>query len=585
MVNLISFFKKFKKFVGNKIYYLLALMWVAGIVEGIGITLFLPILQNGFGGDKLSKVFKATFGFFGIGFSFSLLLILIFVFFVLRAVFLISYTKYFGKLVANLTITLRERVLNRIFTADYLYLLKKETGFINNAIIREVACVVQAFSTFSNLVCYAVYTVIYIVLALVLNFRVTFIILLCSSLLFVFVKRLNMAINQASLDSSLSYGRFHSVLIQALSKLKYLKSTLSYKNISKVINREGEKVSYLDYELSFLQSLTRNAYEPLIVLVIVSLLFYHVVILKKNASEAIFLIFLFLQIARQVLDAQSSYRKFLAARGGIETFNNLEKELEENREDLNLNGISPDFNKTIAFRNVTVVFPNSKMALDNVNITIEPKSIVAFVGPSGSGKSTIANMLTGLIKPQEGEILFGGVSYNRLNLKTLRENIGYVTQEDIIFNASIKDNISLWEENVDENRLAKIVEMAHITSFVNELPEKEDSMLGDNGLDISGGQRQRITIARELYKDMKLLIMDEATSSLDSKAENQIYENLREFKGNKTMIVIAHRLSTIKNVDYIYVLDNGRVIEKGPYEELQRERGEFTRMIEAQKLV
>ena len=110
-------------------------------------------------------------------------------------------------------------------------------------------------------------------------------------------------------------------------------------------------------------------------------------------------------------------------------------------------------------------------------------------------------------------------------------------------------------------------------------------MLGDNGLDISGGQRQRVTIARELYKDARLLILDEATSSLDSKSEKQIYENLKEFKGQKTLVVIAHRLSTIKNADYIYVLDGGRVAEEGMYDELYGQKGEFTNMVEEQKLV
>lgn len=584
MPNLIKFFNKFRKIVGNKIYYLLALIWIAGLAEGVGITLFLPIMQDGFGDDKLSKALKFFFEFFHISFSFTLLLALILLFFILRSAFLISYAKYFGKVIAEMTIMLRCKMLDGIFKADYLYLLKKEVGFINNAIVREVARVVNAFSTFSTLLSYTVYTVIYITLSLLLNLQITLIVVILSPIIIIFMKRLNLLTNKASIDSSYSYGRFHSLLIQALSKIKYLKSTLSYGKISKIVNSQGKKVSYLDYKLFFLQALVRNAFEPIVVLVVVGLFFYYIVILGSGANEVIFLIFLFLQVARQFLNAQSSYRKFLAVSGSIEVFNRLEMELAENSESLNTGGMSPGFNGTILFKDITVIFPNGKRALDSVNIDIKPNSTVAFVGHSGSGKSTIANMITGILKPTSGEIFFGDTNYSALNLKSLRENIGYVTQEDIIFNVSVKDNISLWDENVNINKLAKVIEMAHITGFVNELPEKHDSMLGDDGLDISGGQRQRITIARELYKNAKLLILDEATSSLDSKSERQIYENLKEFKGKKTMVVIAHRLSTIKNADYIYVLEDGRVIEEGTYEKLYGQKGEFANMVKEQTL-
>ncbi|MBN1871991.1 MAG: ABC transporter ATP-binding protein [Candidatus Omnitrophica bacterium] len=584
MFDPILFFKQFKRFVGNRIYYMLGIVWFSGIVEGIGITLFLPILQNGFGDDTLSRGMQVIFGFLHIGYSFTTLLILILGLFIVRSVFLVAYAWYFGRIIADLTVLLRERILYLIFTADYLYLLKKETGFINNAIVREVALVVQTFRTFSNLAGYLFYVVIYIVLALLVNPFITVVTLLSAPALIFFIKRLNIATSKASIASSLAYGRFNSIMIQVLTKLKYLKSTLAHERIAKVVYDRDRAVGYFDYKLSFLQSLMKNAFEPFVVFIVVALFFYQVVILGKTVNEVIFLVFLFLQIARQFLNAQSSYRKFLSASGSIATFNNLERELEDNKEILHDEGISPDFDREIVLRDATVVFPNGKKGVERVDINIKPRTTVALVGHSGSGKSTIANMITGLVKPNDGQILFGDVPYDKINLKALRKSIGYVTQEDVIFNASIRENITLWETSSDLNKLRQVMAMAHIKDFVDDLPDKEDEILGENGLDISGGQRQRITIARELYKDAKILILDEATSSLDSKSENQVYENLKEYKGLKTMIVIAHRLSTIKNADYVYVLDRGRVVEEGTYEDLQRNRGEFTKMVEAQKL-
>jgi len=585
MRYLIEYFIRFRRFIGRRIYCLLLLILLVGFVEGVGVTLFLPILQDGFGDDKLSRVLKFVFDFLRIEYSFVLILAFILVFFILWAAFLILYARYFGMVSADLVVTLRRDVFNKVFNTDYLYVLKKEVGFINNAIIREIEHVVDAFRTFSYVLNYALYSIVYLILAFLLNFKSALAVMALGPVLILVMRRLNALTNAVSVETSLSHGRFHSMLIQALSKIKYLKATMSGIRLSKIIDKENAKLGALRFRLQFLQSLSTNAIEPIVVFVVVGLFFYHVVMLGGEVNQVVFLVFLFLQVARQFMNAQSSYRKFLASMGSIKTFGDLKKELDEYKEDLNKDGIEPDFDKEIVLKDVGLVFPNKKRGLDNVNIKIRPRSIVALVGHSGSGKSTVANIVTGILKPTKGEVSIGGVGYNRVNLKTLRENIGYVTQEDIIFNANIRDNISLWEEDVDNARLKRVIEMARLTEFVNGIPQKENAMLGDNGLDISGGQRQRITIARELYKSAKLLILDEATSSLDSKAENRIYERLKDFKGIKTMLVIAHRLSTIKNADYIYVLDEGRVVEKGSYGDLIKRRGEFKRMIDDQKLV
>lgn len=572
MSNLIKFFRQIKRLIGKRIYILFIMVSVVGVIEGLGITLFLPILQSGFGNDKLSRALKSAFRIFHLNYSFSLMLALIMAIFILRSAFLIIYTRYCTNLSAKLIISLRRKVVEDIFRADYLHILQKEIGYVANIITREIACVVEAVETFIFMFNYSIYTVVYVTLSLILNFQLTFIVVLLSPILFVIMRRMNFIVNKLSRDATYSYGRFHSILIQSLGKIKYLKSTFSNPRVSKIIDKENRKTGFLRYDIVFLNTMAKEAFEPIIVLVVVSLLFVHVVIFGKEVNEVIFLSFLFLQIARQFMNAQSGYRRFISSIGSIETLNNFEKELEENKEDLHPDGRPPDFNREILFKDVTVVFPNGKKALDGLDVSIKPRSITAFVGHSGSGKSTIANMIAGIIRPTGGEMFFGDVNYNRLNLELLRMGIGYVTQEDIVFNASIRDNISLWDEKTDEQTLKKVIEMAHMGDFIQGVPGRDSAFVGGNGLDISGGQRQRITIARELYKDAPLLILDEATSSLDAKYERAIYENLKEFRGEKTMVVIAHRLSTIKNANYIYVMDDGKVVEEGTFEELSADK-------------
>lgn len=572
MAYMIKYFTQFKKLVGSRVYYLLASMFIVGFVECIGVTLFLPILQKGFGDDRISQVLKVIFGYFNLEFSFKLFLGLIAVFFTFRAVLMTLYERYFDRLLSDLLVRMREKMLNKIFAVDYLYILKKEMGYINNIIVRETPCVVDAFKNFTGIFKGATLSIIYVILSFVLNFRITIIAIVLGLVVFFVMKNINMVISRISRKITFSHGRYYSILAQCLGKIKYLKATDSYPKISRIVEDESRTLGSLRFRSSFLQVISKNLIEPVLVLAVVGLLFYYVVVLKKDVNEMMFLVILFTQVARQLLDVQGSYRKFLASIGSIEIVNNFEAELDKNKESLNTDRVPPDFREGIALKDVTVVFPNGKKALDKINMAIKPKSVVALVGHSGSGKSTIANLVTGILKPTGGQVLFGDVSYEKINLKILRENIGYITQEDIIFNASIKNNISLWDKNADSGTLKKIIEIAHITAFVDDLPEKLDSMLGDNGLNISGGQRQRITIARELYKDAKLLILDEATSSLDSESERQIYENLKEFKGVKTMLVIAHRLSTIKNADYIYVFHNSRIVEEGTFEELSNDK-------------
>jgi subfamily B ATP-binding cassette protein MsbA len=585
MVQLIKYFRRISRFIGRKVYLLLVLMLVVGFIEGIGVSLFLPILQSGFGDDNLSRMLKYIFGLFHIGFSFNIMLGLIAAFFIIKGALSVAYARYFGKISAGLVVTLRRKLLDKIFRADYLYILKKEIGYLNNAMVREIERVADAFEKFSFVLNYAVYGLVYLALAMGLNYKASLAALAASPILIAMMRRLNLAINTTSLDLSDSHGRFNSILIQALNKFKYLKATLSGGKIGRIVNRENEGLAGHRFRLFFLQSLSKNILEPVAMLVIVGLIFYHAAILKRDVNGIIFLVFLLLQVARQFLNVQTSYRKFLASMGSIETFNRITAELDANAEDLNPSGRKPDFNEAIRFNRASLVFPNGKKALEETDITIKPMAITAFVGHSGSGKSSVANMVAGILKPTRGDIFFGDVDYRELDLAELRKNIGYVTQEDIIFNASVKDNISLWSGSPEEERLERVVGMAHISDFVRGLSGRYEEVLGDNGLDISGGQRQRVTIARELYKDSKLLILDEATSSLDSKSERNIYENLKEYKGKKTMIVIAHRLSTIKNADYIYVMDEGRIIEEGTYDQLARKEGEFTNMVREQTLI
>ena len=247
------------------------------------------------------------------------------------------------------------------------------------------------------------------------------------------------------------------------------------------------------------------------------------------------------------------------------------------------NAIAPDFGLPIRLDDVSFGYDGSSPVLDGVSLVIPPRRKVAFVGVSGAGKTTLATMLTGILRPASGEISIGGVPYSRIDQARLREGIGYVTQESVIFDDTVRNNVSLWDDDgTSPEKVRPAAGVAHASDFIEDLPRGYDTLLGDNGMKISGGQRQRVSIARELYKNTRVLIFDEGTSALDTESERIIQQNIDGLREDTTIILIAHRLSTVRNSDMIFVLENGRIVEQGTYDYLYAIGGKFTEMVDQQ---
>jgi ABC-type multidrug transport system fused ATPase/permease subunit len=225
----------------------------------------------------------------------------------------------------------------------------------------------------------------------------------------------------------------------------------------------------------------------------------------------------------------------------------------------------------IEFKNVTFIYPGRSNTLSNINLVLNKGEMTALIGESGSGKSTITDLLLGLQIPENGEILIDGISLNKYKQNTFRQRIGYVPQDSMLFHCSVRENLLWSNENATDSEIWDALNLANAGKFVNELPEGLDTLMGDRGVRLSGGQRQRIALARALIRKPDLLILDEATSSLDSESERLIQSSIEAIAKDTTILVIAHRLSTIANANMVYVLSKGEIIEKGSFEKLIRE--------------
>jgi subfamily B ATP-binding cassette protein MsbA len=241
------------------------------------------------------------------------------------------------------------------------------------------------------------------------------------------------------------------------------------------------------------------------------------------------------------------------------------------------------FEKEIEFRNVSFSY-GDKQVLQHINFTIKKGTTVALVGSSGSGKSTLADMVPRFHDVSDGEVLIDGVNIKDYKIKDIRNLMGIVTQEPILFNDSIAHNIALGMDEVDMGKVESAARVANAYSFISQKSERFDANIGDRGSRLSGGERQRLTIARAVFKNPPILILDEATSSLDTESERLVQDALNHLMEERTSLVIAHRLSTVRYADEIIVLDKGQIAERGKHDELIARDGIYKKLVELQEV-
>jgi subfamily B ATP-binding cassette protein MsbA len=241
-----------------------------------------------------------------------------------------------------------------------------------------------------------------------------------------------------------------------------------------------------------------------------------------------------------------------------------------------------DFRSSIQFKNVSFTFPgNDTPVLSDVNLEIHRGEVIAIVGRSGVGKSTLVDLIPKFYLPSSGSIGIDGTDIREIEIHSLREHIAIVSQDIILFNDTVRENIAFGKQGVSDPDIIEAARMAHADEFIQQLPEKYNTMIGDRGLKLSGGQRQRIAIARAVLKNPPILILDEATSSLDSVSEALVQKALDVLMKGRTTIVIAHRLSTIKNADRILIIEKGEIADIGKHEELLTRNATYRELFHA----
>lgn len=391
------------------------------------------------------------------------------------------------------------------------------------------------------------------------------------------------------------YGHFNLTLLgkilshteETISGIRVIQS-FAAENYSidrfKKINREFSRTSKKMFSR---RELTMPLSELLGITVVVIIIMYGGFLLVNNPGQttltgSLFITYLALysqiiQPLKNISQASGNVQRGIVA--GEKIFSLFDQPISIEQ---NINGLEKlNFNESIELRNVSFRYATSDV-LSQINLTIKKGRSIALVGESGSGKSTLADLISRFYDPTEGEVLLDGIDLKKIKLTNVRSLISFVSQEAVLFNDSVFNNIAFGTHDASEEAVQQAARIANADSFIKETEEQYNTSVGDRGMKLSGGQRQRLTIARAIFKDAPILILDEATSALDTESERLVQDAINKMMENRTSIIIAHRLSTIRHADEIIVLQKGRIVERGNHEELIKSEGYYYRLVQLQ---
>ena len=548
----------FKKYLGNKIYYALLLNSFATVFEGFGIALLIPFLEtldkdpNQENLTGISAAFEKILIFFNLPINSNFILILIGIAFFIKGFLSFAATGTIGYLLGKLLEKLKKSLVIAYSKLNYSYYSKEDTGHFINIANEQTDRVLYAFNFLNQVIAKIISNIGYLIILLFISWQFCFITFVVAIISFYTFSYLNNYVRKLSRKTVIEKSKLSNLLVQSLQSFKYLLSTGQTNLLSEFIINSIKKLTKFEIKTNVAYSFTTSLREPISVLGVLILLFVQITYFKQSISSVLVSILLIYRAYSSIFLIQSQWQKVLQYIGSLELIDKEIKSISKNKE---INGeiLLNDIKESIRFKNVSFSYGSGLKTIENVNLEIPAKKTIAFVGESGSGKTTMADLISLILKPNSGEISIDKISSLDINLKEWRRNIGYISQDNVMFDDTIANNICLWSGNIyDQSFMKKIknsAEKASLHQFIESLPNGYNTYVGDRGIRLSGGQRQRVFIARELFREPKLLILDEATSALDANMEAYVQSSIDKLRGKITILIIAHRLSTINNTD------------------------------------
>ncbi len=493
---------------------------------------------------------------------------------------------YFGTYLRNgILKNLRDTLYKRVLDLPVSFFSEKRKGDIMARIASDVGEVQNSFLSVLQIIVREPLTIIFSIIAmLIISPKLTIFIFIFLPVAGFIIAAIAKRLRQQSSDVQVEQGIFLSLVEETLNGLKIIKGF----NAQNIFYRKFKESTSRFFEFSNKMMHRQNIATPLSeflgIVTIAFLLWYggNMVISETIKAES-FLAFMglaynILTPIKSLSKANNSVKRGDAAAERVLEIIDSKDSLEDKKDAI----VKDQFDSEIKFENISFKYQDDYV-LKNFSLTVPKGKTVALVGQSGSGKSTIANLITRFYDVNKGAILLDGLDIRDLTTNSLRKQLGIVTQDAILFNESIKNNMKLLvDENVTDEAIIEALKIANAWEFVKDLPEGINTNIGDAGNKLSGGQKQRLSIARAVLKNPPIMILDEATSALDTESERLVQVALENMMKNRTSVVIAHRLSTIQNADQIVVMQKGEIIEQGKHNELIAKNGMYRKLVEMQ---
>ncbi|MCA6078017.1 ABC transporter ATP-binding protein [Fulvivirga sedimenti] len=515
----------------------------------------------------------------------ALLFVCIVVFF---SVFITNIFRYLSSIVSakirlDVIKNIRMKVYDRVTSLHIGYFSNERKGDLISRMTNDVLEVDNTIlaspkSLFREPVTIIVYFIVLFKISFELTIFTILVLPVAGGILSEIVRRLK----RRAIQSQESLGRIVNILDETIGGMRIIKAFNAKKYVTRVMEEENEHYRKVNLSYYYKKELGSPVSEFLGVGIVLIIMYYGgTLVLNQTssleASEFITYLAIFSQIispAKSFSQAFSGIQKGIISASRIFSVIDKEPEIRDTTGAVNIER----FSDSIVFDNVDFAYNEDNKVLRNINLKIGRGQSVALVGPSGGGKSTLADLLPRFYDPTAGRVLLDGRPLTDYTLESLRSQMAIVTQESILFNDTVFNNIAFGLGDADPDRVIHAAQVANAHDFIMELPEGYNTNIGDRGLKLSGGQRQRLSIARAVMKDPAILILDEATSALDSESELLVQEALTNLMANRTSLVIAHRLSTIQHADKIVVIQDGQIIETGTHDELVSRGGMYKKL-------
>ena len=484
---------------------------------------------------------------------------------------------------------IRNKLYAHIQSLSLGYFNRQKTGNITSIVINDVEHLQIALgATFQKLFVEPINVITFVSLLFIISWKLALIALIIIPLAGIAVIGIGKSIRRKSRRTQKKVADIMQILSETLSSIRIVKAFANEKNEVSKFSKESKNYFKLLLRRGRLDLLAGPITESFGVVIGVILLWYGgtEVLMQRGLNPEDFIRFILIlfsilgpikQMGNVNLRIQTGY----ASAERIFSLLDTPKDIIEHSNPIQLKS----FNKHIEFKNLSFEYEESEgLVLSNINFKINKGEVVAIVGPSGAGKSTIADLIPRFYDPKDGEILIDQENIKKLSLASLRKNMGIVTQDVILFNDTIKNNIAYAQPKATTESIINACKAANALEFIEEIPEGFEAIIGERGVKLSGGQKQRIAIARALLKNPPILILDEATSSLDTESEKKVQTAIEALLKDRTALIIAHRLSTVQTANKIITIEKGRVSEIGTHDELYSNDGLYRKLYDIQFL-